>query len=60
MNVDELNEQGMRTAWCFGPEGELPIGDVMLAQKIALENDEQATLALANRGNPDQRPLRFG
>jgi hypothetical protein len=43
-----------------GPEGELPIGDVMLAQKIALENDEQATLALANRGNPDQRPLRFG
>jgi hypothetical protein len=51
----------MRTAaWCFGPEGELPIGDVMLAQKIALENDEQATLALANRGNPDQRPLRFG
>ena len=52
MNVDELNERGVRT--------ELPIGDVMLAQKIALENDEQAALALANRGNPHQSPPRFG
>src|SRR5436190_20329684 len=32
---------------CFGPEGELPLGDMMLAQKIALENDEEAALALA-------------
>ena len=61
MNVDELNERGARTvSYCFGPEGELPIGDVMLAQKIALENDEQAALALANRGNPHQAPPRFG
>ena len=61
MNVDELNERGVRTvSYCFGPEGELPIGDVMLAQKIALENDEQAALALANRGNPHQSPPRFG
>ena len=52
MNVDELDQHGARTAaWCFGPEGELPIGDVMLAQKIALENDEMAALALANRGS---------
>ena len=50
MNVDELDQYGVRSAaWCFGPEGELPIGDVMLAQKIALENDEMAALALANR-----------
>src|SRR4051812_24216277 len=28
MNVDELDPRGMRiAAWCFGPEGELPIGD---------------------------------
>ena len=61
MNVDELNERGVRTvSYCFGPEGELPIGDVMLAQKIALENDEQAALALANRGNPHPSPPRFG
>ena len=58
---DELNERGVRTvSYCFGPEGELPIGDVMLAQKIALENNEQAALALANRGNPHQSPPRFG
>ena len=37
--------------WCFRPEGDLPIADVMLAQKIALENNEQAGLALANRGS---------
>ena len=52
MNVDELDQYGVRSAaWCFGPEGELPIGDVILAQKIALENDEMAALALANRGS---------
>jgi len=60
MNVDKLDQHGARTvSYCFGPEGELPICDVMLAQKIALENDEQAALALANRGNPHQSPLRF-
>jgi hypothetical protein len=61
MNVDELNEHGVRTVtWCFGPEGELPIGDVMLAQKIALENNEQSALSVANRGNPHQITPRFG
>ena len=60
MNVDELDECGLCSAYCFGPEGEFPIGDVMLAQKIALENNEQATLALANRGNLHQSPSRFG
>ena len=60
MNADELDEHGVRTvAYCFGPEGELPIGDVMLAQKIALESNEQAALALANRGNLHQSPSRF-
>ena len=61
MNVDELDQHGARTAaWCFGPDGELPIGDVMLAQKIALENNERAALALANRGSIPQSPARFG
>jgi hypothetical protein len=50
MNIDELDEHGAQIAvWCFGPEGCLPVGDVMLAQKIALETDEHAALAVANR-----------
>ena len=61
MNVDELDQHGVRiAAWCFGPEGDLPIGDVMLAQKIALENNERAALALANRGSRYEMPARFG
>ena len=32
---------------------------MMLAQKIALENDEEAALALANRGNRHEMPARF-
>jgi hypothetical protein len=35
--------------WCFGPEESLPMGDILLAQKIALENDEEAALAIAIR-----------
>ena len=51
MNIDELNKNGARVAvWCVGPAGNLPIGDSMLAQKIALDTDEQAALAVANRG----------
>jgi hypothetical protein len=48
VNIDELDERGCRvTTWCFAPEGSLPMGDIMLAQKIALENDEDAALAVA-------------
>ena len=50
MNIDELDGRGARVAvWCFGPEGQLPTGDVILAQKIALETNERAALAVANR-----------
>jgi hypothetical protein len=50
MNVDELNDRGSRIAvWCFLPEKYVPIADVMLAQKIALENDELAAMAVAIR-----------
>jgi hypothetical protein len=49
-NVGELNEAGrLIMGWCFVPRGQLVPGDVMLAQKIALETDETAALAVANR-----------
>lgn len=50
MNIYELDAHGAQIViWCFGPEGGLPVGDVMLAQKIALETDEHPALAVANR-----------
>jgi hypothetical protein len=50
MNVDELDSRGKVVAqWCFGPRGDLVVGDVVLAQKIALETMELETLAIANR-----------
>lgn len=49
-NIRELNREGEEgTGWCVAPVGALVPGDVMLAQKIALETAEQATLTLANR-----------
>jgi hypothetical protein len=50
MNIDELDSRGNAIAqWCFAPEGHLAIGDVILAQKIALETMELEALAGANR-----------
>lgn len=52
-NVMELDaEMNLKNGWCFIPEPGLVAGDVMLAQKIALETDEAAVLALANRLSP--------
>jgi hypothetical protein len=49
-NVHELDDHDHFLAgWCFLPESPLVAGDVMLAQKIALENDEYGALATANR-----------
>ena len=49
-NVHQLNAAGQLTmGWCFVPSGHLVPGDVMLAQKIALETDERAALAVANK-----------
>jgi hypothetical protein len=60
MNIDELDGEGSRIAvWCFGPAGNLPLGDHMLAQKIALETDEQAALAVANPGWLERRRGRY-
>jgi hypothetical protein len=50
LNVEELNESGATVAsWCFLPDGYLPIEDVMLAQKIALELYEDDALSVARR-----------
>jgi hypothetical protein len=49
-NVIELDEKGAhRVGWCFMPVGNLVAGDVMLAQKIALETNELGALAVAQR-----------
>jgi hypothetical protein len=48
-NVHEMNAAGRaRIGWCFMPAGNLVAGDVMLAQKIALETNEFHALAAAN------------
>jgi hypothetical protein len=49
-NIEELGHAGQRVCkWCFVPEGDLVAGDVMLAQKIALETNERGALAVAHR-----------
>ena len=49
-NVLELDADGRpRMGWCFIPEGNLVPGDVMLAQKIALETNERRALAVAKQ-----------
>ncbi len=56
-NVYELDELGHpRRGWCFAPLGYLAVGDVMLAQKIALETSEYAVLGIANRFQPRGEP----
>ena len=50
MNIHELDGAGRpHVGWCFAPKGHLVAGDVMLAQKTALETDERGALAVANR-----------
>jgi hypothetical protein len=50
MNVEQLDQKGRTThVLCFMPRGELPVGDIMLAQKIALELYEAESIKVANR-----------
>ena len=50
MNVHEIDEAGgVKLGLCFAPKGALAMGDVMLAQKTALETFERRALAVANR-----------
>ncbi len=49
MNIHQLDSAGGIVAqWCFAPAGSLVTGDILLAQKIALETMEREVLALAN------------
>jgi hypothetical protein len=48
MNVEAFDKRGRRLLLCFMPKGRLPIGDTMLAQKIALELFERDTVQIAN------------
>jgi hypothetical protein len=60
-NIQELDGRGMQVrAWCFSADS-VAIGDVNLAQKIALETFESKVLAIANRSEgsvwpPEDRP----
>jgi hypothetical protein len=55
MNVSQIDADGRAIAgWCFAPVGNLVAGDVMLAQKIALETNEFAALAVANTFLPQK------
>jgi hypothetical protein len=50
MNIDELDSDGKVVGqWCVAPQGKLPLADVIIAQKIALETMEAKALASANR-----------
>jgi len=50
MNIEQLDRNGRRVCgWCFYPQGNLVSGDVMLAQKVALELFEGDALRIANR-----------
>jgi len=49
-NVQELGADGVCVqVLCFSPRGHLPLGDVLLAQKVALELFESDALAVACR-----------
>jgi hypothetical protein len=50
MHVEELDRQGRCVRrLCFYPRGRLVYGDIMLAQKVALEAFEVEALAIANK-----------
>ena len=50
VNIDQLDaSKKVVQKWCFAPEGNLPSGDVLLAQKLALELFEYDALSVANR-----------
>jgi len=54
-NVCEVDDNGRPTlGLCFLPMGDLPIGDVMLSQKIALECSETQARGVARSFAPDR------
>ena len=62
MNVERIGNDGRRLLkLCFTRRGLLPIGDVMLAQKIAIELFESDAIKVANVSGPlwDSAPERI-
>ena len=58
-NVCEIDKEGhLREGLCFTTIVDLPIGDVMLAQKIALETCEDEVRALARWFTPQSHHFR--
>jgi hypothetical protein len=54
ININELDCRGECVKkWCFGPQGNLATGDVLLAQKLALECFESEALSSAHGYRPD-------
>jgi hypothetical protein len=47
LNVEPLDPNAKRVRLCFMPRGRLPVGDIMLAQKIALELFETEAVKVA-------------
>jgi len=57
-NVQVVDQAGTPVmGLCFVPVGHLVAGDVMLAQKIALETSETSALQVANRFPPTPAPF---
>ena len=57
-NIEELNSTGHHVCkWCFVPDGDLVAGDVMLAQKVALETNERGVLLVAKTFSPRWRTI---
>ena len=53
LNITQIGSRGnVEAGLCFVPCEQLVAGDVMLAQKIALETDEWSALAVAKRFSP--------
>ena len=58
LNIEELDRTGRR--WrllCFRPKGLLPVGDIMLAQKLALELFEMDAMRIAHKTPAPQATL---
>ena len=54
MNIDEIGAGGsVVKTWCFYPKGRLCLGDVLLAQKVALEAFELEALEVGNFQRPN-------
>lgn len=60
MNIYELDfSDRPLIGWCFVPKDNLVAGDVMLAQKIALETNERTALLVAKSFPPRWRPAQL-